>query len=94
MAAKTPRLRYHCVSVVAGQSACAAAQSLLGTRILSADAPRLPLDGCDTPAACQCTYRHYGDRRLAPRRARERGELADPWACTDRRRVGGRRATD
>jgi hypothetical protein len=24
----------------------------------------------------------------------ERGELADPWAWTDRRRFGGRRATD
>jgi hypothetical protein len=94
MAATIPRLRYHCVSVVAGRPACAAAQSLLGARMLSADAPRLPLADCDTPGACQCTYRHFGDRRLAPRRARERGELADPWACTDRRRFGGRRTTD
>jgi 16S rRNA (cytosine967-C5)-methyltransferase len=49
MAATIPRLRYHCVSVVAGRSACAAAQSLLGARMLSADAPRLPLGFAPPP---------------------------------------------
>jgi len=94
MAAATPKFRYHSVSIIAGAQCCAAARSLGNVRVLSADAPRLPLPRCDTPGACQCTYRHYGDRRLAPRRARERGELADPWACTDRRRFVGRRAAD
>jgi hypothetical protein len=94
MAAKTPQLRYHCVSVVTGVQSCAAARSLKDVRLLSAQAPRLPLANCETPGACQCTYRHHDDRRVGPRRARERDELADPWALTDRRRSIGRRETD
>jgi hypothetical protein len=94
MAATKPRLRYHCVSVVPCTKACAAAKLLKGVRILSAQAPRLPLANCDTPTSCQCTYRHYDDRRAGARRARERGELADPWAATDRRRWQGRRESD
>jgi hypothetical protein len=94
MALTKPRLRYHCVSIVACAKGCAAAKSLKGVRILSADAPRLPLANCETPAACQCTYRHYDDRRAGPRRAHDRGELPDPWSTTDRRHRGGRRETD
>jgi len=94
MAPKGPRLRYHAVSVVCGPQACAAAKQLGNTRVLSAEAPRLPLANCDCPATCACTYRHYDDRRAGPRRARERGQLPDPWAMTDRRRSIGRRETD
>jgi hypothetical protein len=94
MAATTPRLRYHCVSVVPGAQSCAAAKSFAGQRLMSADAPRLPLATCQTPGQCQCTYRHHDDRRAGPRRADERGDLADPWSATDRRHFSGRRATD
>jgi hypothetical protein len=94
MAGRSPQLRYHCVSVATGLHACAAAKSLQGVRVLSAAAPRLPLANCDTPATCQCTYHHHDDRRVGLRRAGERGELADPWAYTNRRRSGGRRAMD
>jgi hypothetical protein len=94
MPAATPKLRYHCVSVVAGIDACAAARALAGARLLSAEAPRLPLAGCTMPDACRCTYVHHDDRRAGPRRASERGGLADPWSLTERRREGGRRATD
>lgn len=94
MAPRTPRLRYHAVSVVGGPSACPAAMQLKSVRLLSADAPRLPLATCDCPAACACTYRHYDDRRAGPRRARERGRPAGPWSASDRRRSTGRRETD
>jgi hypothetical protein len=94
MATKMPRLRYHAVCVVSGPKACAAAKQLKNVRVLSADAPRLPLANCDCPGACRCTYRHHDDRRAGPRRARERGQLGGPWAMTDRRRSVGRRETD
>jgi hypothetical protein len=94
MAAATPGLRYHCVSIVAKAQGCAAAKQLKGVRMLSAEAPRLPLPGCERGADCDCTYRHHDDRRAGPRRAEERGRLAGPWSMTDRRHRGGRRATD
>lgn len=94
MASRIPKLRYHAVSVVSGPGACAAAKQLKNVRVLSAEAPRLPLATCDHPGACKCTYRHHDDRRAGPRRARELGHLAGPWAMTDRRRSIGRRETD
>ena len=47
MATGNPSLRYHCVSVVAGPRACTAVRLLEGTRLLSADAPQLPLPDCE-----------------------------------------------
>jgi hypothetical protein len=94
MAARIPRLRYHAVSVVCSSKGCAAARQLKDVRILSLEAPRLPLASCDSPGTCSCTYRHHDDRRAGPRRAREAGGLGSPWAMTDRRRSIGRRETD
>lgn len=90
----TPRLRYHCVTVNAVGSACPAAVALKDVRILSADAPRLPLADCTMPANCRCIYRHHDDRRAGPRRALDRNERPDPWRDAERRRSVGRRATD
>lgn len=87
-------MRFHCVTVQAAANGCEAAKSLLGVRLLSLEAPRLPLANCTHPAACRCTYRHFDDRRAGPRRASERNELSDPWSTTERRRSGGRRSTD
>ncbi len=94
MASKTPGLRYHCVTVNAGKHACPAAGALKDVRLLSAEAPRLPLPDCAMPADCRCTYRHHDDRRAGPRRARDRNERPEPWPSSDRRRSIGRRATD
>jgi len=88
------RLRYHCVSVVGGANACAAAKAVALVRILSAEAPRLPLKDCDHPHACTCKYRHFDDRRAGPRRAGEEGRLVKPWEAGERQRVRGRRDTD
>jgi hypothetical protein len=94
MPSRDPKLRFHCVSVVQGATACEAAKSLAGQRILSAQAPLLPLPDCQSPDGCTCTYRKFDDRRAGPRRASERGQFAAPWTQRDRRRSGGRRATD
>ncbi len=98
MAGVQPRLKYHCVAVIGGVRACAAAKALKDQRLLSADAPpRLPLATCDMPGDCRCTYRHFDDRRSGPRRADERGTRPTPWTSnTDRRRKGpaGRRDSD
>ncbi len=90
------KLKYHCVAVIAGVRCCPAAKALKDQRMLSADAPRLPLATCDMPAECRCTFRKFDDRRVGPRRAGERGMLASPWVNTERRRKGtvGRRESD
>jgi hypothetical protein len=90
------KLKYHCVAVIAGVRGCAAAKALKDQRMLSADAPRLPLATCEWPAECRCTFRKFDDRRVGPRRAGERGMLASPWVNTERRRKGtvGRRESD
>ncbi len=58
---------FHCVEVVAGDSACAAVRQLAGVRFLSAQAPQLPVVGCSA-AACGCRYLHRDDRRQEDRR--------------------------
>jgi hypothetical protein len=87
-------LRYHAVSVVGGPSACAAAKELKNVRVLSAEAPRLPLDNCDRPDTCKCAYQKYNDRRGENRRADGRGWPLGSQKASDRRRSVGRRETD
>ncbi|NJD30371.1 MAG: hypothetical protein FIB04_00585 [Gammaproteobacteria bacterium] len=94
MATSKPKLRYHAVEIIAGSPGCPAALALKGVRLLSADAPRLPLATCDRPQDCACRYLHHDDRRAGPRRSLEKGSLPRPWAMTNRRKVRGRRETD
>ena len=94
MAPKKARLRYHCVEIIAGKGGCKAAVELAKQRLLSADAPRLPLATCDTPGQCDCRYLHHDDRRAGPRRAVETGARMPPWAQTNRRKARGRRDAD
>lgn len=54
--------RFHGISLKPGRQACPAIQGLTGQRYLSAEAPALPLPGCDQQK-CQCVYSHHGDRR-------------------------------
>lgn len=53
---------FHAVSVRPGLSSCEAAQTVNGTRFLSAEAPQLPLAECDQ-ATCTCSFSHHNDRR-------------------------------
>ncbi len=90
-----PRLRFHAVSVLAGAHACPAVLALKDVRLLSLAAPKLPLANCDNPAACDCRFKHYDDRRAGPRRTTEINESARrPVVTVDRRDRRGRRASD
>jgi len=89
-----PRLKYHCVEVIAGENACDAARSLQNLRVLSGGAPLLPVQTCDHPATCKCVYRHFDDRRHGPRREDEYGMKVFPHIAVERRERPGRRETD
>jgi hypothetical protein len=71
-------------------------QALQGVRLLSVEAPRLPIVGCTLAQNCQCRYQHHEDRRGGPRRSTLRSSLSSQWVQTggDRRRSGGRRDSD
>jgi hypothetical protein len=72
---------------------CSAAQSHANERFLSEDAPRLPLDECNDPGRCRCTYHHFDDRRTALRRESDMGmPVRDP--PVNQRGGVGRRITD
>ena len=86
---RSPRLRFHAVTVEPGADACAQAESVRGLRLLSAEAPRLPMRGCDRPDDCGCRFRHHDDRRVGPRRVERSNGVRD-----ERRRLPGRRAVD
>ena len=89
---RSPRLRFHAVTVLPGAEACPQAQSVRNVRLLSADAPRLPMAGCDRPDQCKCRFKHHDDRRAGQRRRVERS--VDRATTPERRAVLGRRATD
>ena len=86
---------WHAVSIVPGPIVCESAMQRYGERLLSAEAPRLPLANCQNPAQCTCHYRHHTDRRATRRRARDNG-LSNRSYSGEERRNGphGRRATD
>ena len=89
------RLRYHAVSIVAGPVACAQAKALKGVRLLSLEAPRLPIVGCADPAGCHCKFQHHSDRRAGPRRSDIRAATSSGSSIdADRRRSIGRRDSD
>jgi hypothetical protein len=89
------RLRFHAIGIVPGPKSCPLVQSLRGQRLLSVDAPRLPLVGCSCTTQCDCRFHHYADRRAGPRRSGERGLPAAAWSMADRRRgTCGRRDAD
>ena len=89
------RLRFHAVAIAPGKVACEQVRALKGARLLSLEAPRLPLVGCSCATECSCRFQHYNDRRGGPRRADERGVPKSAWTSSDRRRGSrGRRDTD
>jgi hypothetical protein len=95
MADSAPKVRFHAVSVVCNGEGCAAARALKDVRLLSADAPRLPLATCEHPATCGCRFQHHSDRRIGSRRATEISESASRHFFThDRRDRRGRRESD
>ena len=88
--------RWHAVSIVGDLAPCPAALAVRQKRFLSAEAPRLPMADCTSPARCQCRYQHHSDRRVTMRRSSDRGGLPFPFKGEEKRtpRVDGRRSTD
>lgn len=58
---------FHCVETHHHTDCCNAVKDLHGKRFLSAEAPKLPVTGCDKDH-CQCDYIHHEDRRVEIRR--------------------------
>ena len=89
---KAPSEPFHAVAVKTSGRCCAAARKLSGQRFLADEAPMLPLPGCDA-ASCKCSYHHFADRRIGPRR-----DPDDPKskrrALADSRQNKGRRIED
>jgi hypothetical protein len=93
-AKREPRNRWHAVAIVPGATHCQAVEAIKGRRILSSEAPILPLPKCDV-AVCKCKYRHHEDRRGEPRRSEEaQGAGMRSRDGVDRRNSRGRRETD
>ncbi len=73
---------FHSVSIQPREGfACAEVQARQGVLYLSDDAPLIPIEGCEHPIDCRCTFVHFDDRRTESRRESERVG-------------GGRRITD
>ncbi len=86
---------YHAVVIRVGREPCEAVVAHSSERLLSAEAPLLPLKACDRPERCSCRYQHYEDRRAGPRRGSEIGAPAKkPADQLERRLDKGRRADD
>ena len=86
------RGRWRSVAIIGAATGCAAVQMCKGKRYLCREAPRLPLEGCNA-ARCDCKYRHFEDRRAAPRRAEEKG-MTPTRVESNRRKNRDRRASD
>ena len=84
---------FHGVEIIPGERACDAVSGLARRRLLSEDAPRLPLNTCSSPRDCACKYKHYVDRRTDARRESDKG-LPARGHPTDKRDGSGRRITD
>jgi len=86
---------WHAVSIATGLDPCRAAIARRGQRVLSKDAPTLPLTNCSHPGECECRFKHHADRRSHQRRARDSGLPTGAHMGDERRGPSrGRRAMD
>ncbi len=85
---------FHGVEIIPGARACASVRALVGERLLSEEAPRLPLLECDASDRCSCKYKHFVDRRTDARRESDEGLPTRGWHRADKRAGNGRRITD
>ena len=87
--------QWRAVRIAPGLMCCKAASEHADEVFLASGAPRLPLADC-TENECRCKYVHYEDRRSGGDRRVELGDLGAflPANQVERRRSGGRRASD
>jgi hypothetical protein len=75
---------YRAVELRTRGVACAQAKALLGHRMLAAEAPALPLRGCNI--RCTCYYKSHADRRRSePRRLVDAGITSSYYVGPERR---------
>ena len=84
---------FHGIEIIPGGRACEAVRELAGKRLLSEEAPRLPLGECTNARECSCKYKHFVDRRTDARRESDEG-LPARTLPNDKRDGTGRRITD
>ena len=86
---------FHSVSISMDASPCHAIRKYAGRRLLSNEAPILPLPDCDQPN-CSCRFEHFDDRR-DPGNRRDRmvamGRMASSESSRERRSWKDRRAS-
>jgi len=75
-AAAARRKDFKAIEIKSGPDCCAAVKEHCGRRILLESSPRLPLEGCDRLAECQCTYINHDDRRGRENRRNPYGSLS------------------
>lgn len=81
---------FHAISIQPCAKACSAATALRGKRFLANEAMTLPLADCDT-ANCQCTYKHYADRRKGEERRRASIAMREHFSKYEQRHGRDRR---
>jgi hypothetical protein len=85
---------FQAISVHHGVVCCRAAKEASGVRVLTRNAPPLPLAGCTMPGSCKCQYIKHGDRRGEARRMVDFGIKQQLFAAKEQRFRRGRRSRD
>lgn len=87
---------YPAVNIQPCNNACQAAVQTSQMIFLSMQAPKLPLNACDRIADCECTFRHFADRRQHGDRREVNYVKRDGIQQKDRRAIKrvGRRVSD
>jgi hypothetical protein len=91
--AKAAGGRFGAVEIRLRSSACQAARALEGQRMLSKEAPALPLPAC-TAAQCSCKFTKWSDRRSEGRRLEHGGLSASIFLANNRRTTRDRRRAE
>jgi len=76
--------RFGAVEIRIRSGACRAARTLEGQRLLSTEAPALPLPEC-TAVQCSCKFTKWSDRRSEGRRLEHGGLSASIFLANNRR---------
>jgi hypothetical protein len=82
--------RYHAVSIQPCSHACDAVINLSHKRFLAGEVMSLPVAGCDA-SRCQCTYKHYADRRAGAERRHASIAMEHIYSKSEHRRGVDRR---
>ena len=92
-----PSFQFRGVEVIPDANGCCkAVEAITGRRLLTEEAPQLPMPDCDK-ATCECRFQQYTDRRTDVRRDADAGigTMADMFVTENARADRpGRRSSD